>query len=56
MKIDISKETKDAMDAARKVHPWHEEMSEDELIFTIFLEWMKYQGQESLNDWISSFF
>jgi hypothetical protein len=55
MNVELSAETADALDVARMLYPETCE-NDDELLFKILLEWMKYQGKESLDDWISDFF
>jgi hypothetical protein len=56
MNINLKKETIQALDAARKRHPWLEEKDYEDLIFQITLDWLQLEGRESLNDWLKDFF
>jgi hypothetical protein len=54
--IELSVETLDALNTARLLHTWLEDLNYNDLIFTIVLEWMKRDGEESLNEMLHEFF
>jgi len=56
MNVKLSKETVQALDAAKQRHPWLEEKGYDDLTFALTLEWIHLDDEETLNDWLKEFF
>ena len=54
--MTLNPETKKLLKEIRSRRDYFAETDDEELIERILTEWLHYEGEEHVNDWIQSFF
>ena len=54
--IELSTETEDLLKVIREMRPWFTKLSYDELIFEVLIDWFRYDGKETVEEWMKEMF